>query len=37
VSLSHHHVSFFVVAALAFATVAVIAPIAAEALQLSSP
>ena len=37
VSLSHHHVSFSVVAALDFATVAVVAPIAAEALQLSSP
>jgi hypothetical protein len=39
-SLPHHHVSFFVVAAavtVAFATVAVIAAIAAEVPQLSSP
>ena len=39
-SLPHHHVSFFVVAAavtVAFATVAVVAAIAAEAPQLSLP
>ena len=38
--LSHHHVSFFVVAAavtVAFATVAVVSAIAAEAPQLSLP
>jgi hypothetical protein len=40
VSLPHHHVSFFVVAVavtVAFATVAVVAAIAAKTLQLSSP
>jgi hypothetical protein len=40
VSLPHHHVTFFVIAAavtVAFATVAVVAAIPAEAPQLSSP